>query len=229
MTSSVLEEGPARVADMLFERGVVRFAGVGDAPAEGFRLKLHEKNPDAPLSPIYLNIRAEGHKDGTLRPEDFDLIADLLALNVFAWVPDFTCIAGIPVAGEPIADALSPVFEDDELVQLHLEKDEGADGRRIAGIREDAPPGGQILLVDDLITHADTKLEAIDVCEAAGLEVAAVAVLVDREQGGSDEIRSKGYVVVAAFLLSELLAHYVETGRINQATADAVEQYVSAS
>ena len=38
-----------QVADTLFDLGVIKFGA--------FRLKLHEKNPDAPLSPIYVNLR----------------------------------------------------------------------------------------------------------------------------------------------------------------------------
>ena len=225
--SGALEYG-AQVADMMFDRGVVKFAGVGDAPAEGFKLKLHEKDPSAPLSPIYLNIRAEGHKDGTLRPEDFGLIADLLVKATVVQDLDFRFLAGIPVAGEPIADAMFEKLRATKpnLVQLHLVKEEKEGGRSITGIVEDLWATGSILLVDDLITKADTKLEAIAVCEEAGLEVEAVVVLVDREQGGTDEIESIGHDLIAALMLSELLVHYVETGRIDRSKADEVEQYL---
>lgn len=228
--SDVLEYG-AQVADMMFDRGVVKFAGVGDAPTEGFRLKLHEKDPSAPLSPIYLNIRAEGHKDGTLRPEDFGLIADLLVKVTLVQDLNFRFLAGIPAAGEPIADAMFKKLRatNPDLVQLHLIKEENEVGRSITGIREDLWATGSILIVDDLITKADTKIEAIAVCEEAGLKVAAVVVLVDREQGGADEIEEGGHDLLAAIELSELLEHYVKTGRIDRAKADEVEQYINAS
>lgn len=229
--SEQLEGAAVEVADMLLERGVVKFAGVAGEPAEGFRLKLHEKNPEARLSPIYLNIRAEGYKDGTLRSEDFRLIADLLCGIANDVWPDFRFIAGIPEAGEPIADAMMARLAPDrpDLVQLHLVKEEDKGGRRITGIREDLWATGQILIVDDLITKADTKLEAITVCEAAGLEVTGVQVLVDREQGGSNELLDKGYDLNAGLTLSELLDYYVETGSIEQSMADDVEDYIKST
>lgn len=218
-----LEGTAAKVADMLFDRKAVKFGA--------FRLKLHEKEPDAPLSPIYLNIRAEGHKDGTLLPEDFELIAEYLEELIESNGWEFKFMAGIPLAGEPIAEALFGRLKlaHPDLVLLHFNKEEDASGRRIGNIQEDLWATGDILIVDDLITKADTKLEAIRVCEAAGLEVEAVLVLVDREQGGLEQVEDAGYAIFAGLLLSELLQHYVETGRIDRAKADEVEQYVAAS
>ena len=50
-------------------------------------------------------------------------------------------------------------------------------------------PGETTLLVDDLITRGDSKLEATVPLEAAGLEVRDILVLIDREQGGLEEVR----------------------------------------
>jgi len=229
--NDALEGTAAQVADMLFDRGAVKFAGVAGAPQEGFKLKLHEKEPDAPLSPIYLNIRGVGHKDGTLLPEDFDLIAALLGNLIDAFCREYEYLAGIPVAGEPIADALMRKYSSmqSNVRQLHFRKQENQSERRIGEIQEDVEADRRIVLVDHLITKADTKLEAISVCEAFPLEVEAVVVLVDRQQGGISQIESAGHEIVAALKLSELLSYYVETARIDQAKADEVEQYLKKS
>jgi len=46
---------------------------------ELLKLKLHEKNPDAPLSPFYINLRDRNNpKPGPLDQDDYDLIAHCL-------------------------------------------------------------------------------------------------------------------------------------------------------
>jgi len=83
--------------------------------------------------------------------------------------------------------------------------------------------------VDDLITRTDTKKEAIAVCEEAGLVVAAVAVLVDREQGGSEELKEAGYSLYSVFPLSELLDYYVEVKLLSPEKREEVMTYITAN
>lgn len=55
------------------------------------------------------------------------------------------------------------------------------------------PEKGVVALVDDVITTGGSLLRAIDVVESAGCRVGKVVVLLDRNQGGSIEIRKRGY------------------------------------
>jgi uridine monophosphate synthetase len=77
-------------------------------------------------------------------------------------------------------------------------------------------PGQKVLLVDDLITNAGSKLETISVLEENKLHVAGVVVLVDREQGGGAELQKGGYEFRTAFRLTELLEFYSENGLISK-------------
>src|SRR5581483_5151927 len=137
----ILEGKAAEVADRLFDRGAVMFAGVGQAPAEGFRLKLHERAPEAPLSPIYISIRSKELQGGPLSNEDFDLIAELLAEMIESNGWQFDILAGIPQAGDPIAEALDRLLrQSDPRLQLwKLSKVEIGDQRRIG------PPSHAVL------------------------------------------------------------------------------------
>ena len=60
-------------------------------------------------------------------------------------------------------------------------------------------PGDTVVVLDDVVTRGDSTLKAIESVEQAGGKVAFVAVLVDREEGGSDKIRALGHKVIAAF------------------------------
>jgi orotate phosphoribosyltransferase len=222
----LLEGRFTTVADQLFEVGAVRFGA--------FRLKLHETQPEAPLSPIYLNLRTpDNPKPGPLTPELVEEVADLLyGLLHMTEGLDFRYVAGIPNAGEPIADALMKRLASwSRVTQIRLYKEETEDLRRIAGLlKGDWDLPGKVLLVDDLITQADSKLEAVSVLESNGMEVRDLLVLVDREQGGSEWLRDEESIrVISAFTLSQLLDHYVETGKLDEQKASEVKEYVAAS
>jgi orotate phosphoribosyltransferase len=88
-------------------------------------------------------------------------------------------------------------------------------------------PGQSALVIDDLVTRAESKLEAIRVLEANGLRVRDVAVLVDREQGGAQELAAAGYQLHAAVTLSQLLDHWRATGGIDEATYERVRAYTA--
>jgi len=136
-------------------------------------------------------------------------------------------VAGIPRAGEPLAKVVSRLSG---RPLLKLGKKIEGDTRKIDSLLSRKYQAGQlVLIIDDLITQADTKKEAIGVCEEAGLIVVGVAVLIDREQGGSEELKEGGYNVYSVFLLSALLDYYVSVNRISQARRDEVIDYIAAN
>jgi uridine monophosphate synthetase len=71
--------------------------------------------------------------------------------------------------------------------------------------------------VDDLITRGDSKLEAIAPLEAAGLTVHDVLVLIDREQGGAEDLARRGYRLHALLRLAQILDELQESARITPA------------
>ncbi len=53
--------------------------------------------------------------------------------------------------------------------------------------------GCKVAVVDDTCTSGGSLLHAIEAAEAAGCTVVMVAAILDRREGGSDEIRRRGY------------------------------------
>jgi uridine monophosphate synthetase len=219
---TALQGKKARLADLLFEVGAIKFGA--------FLLKLHEEHPEAPLSPIYLELRDNTHpvKPGPLTPEAMDLIGDVMWMTIMR---PFCRYADIPAAGDPFGDQLERHVTQraHPAGRVHLHKEILPDGKRriTEQVNGEYEEGDVCLLVDDLITQADTKLEAIAALEAAGMVVDEVLVLVDRQQGGADQLRTRGYDLRAVFLLDELLEHYVSRGFIDQAKADEVLSYIA--
>ncbi|MCK5654566.1 MAG: orotate phosphoribosyltransferase [Dehalococcoidia bacterium] len=53
--------------------------------------------------------------------------------------------------------------------------------------------GSKVAIVEDVITKGGATLKAIEAVEAAGCRVVKVVALLDRHQGGSDELKRRGY------------------------------------
>lgn len=87
-------------------------------------------------------------------------------------------------------------------------------------------PGERAVVLDDLITTGGSKLQAIEPLEAAGLEVRDVVVLIDREQGGREELEAEGYRLHAVVGLGELLEMLVQAGRIEPDLRDRVVDFL---
>ncbi len=62
------------------------------------------------------------------------------------------------------------------------------------------PSGGKVAVVDDVITTGGAILRAVEAVEGEGCQVVRVIVLLDRQQGGSDELRRRGYDFTPLFI-----------------------------
>lgn len=210
-----------QLADMLLAIGAIQFGS--------FRLKLHETQPGAPLSPIYINLRTPGHPThpGPLNGRALELISKCMANLARDLRLRFDYIVGIPVAGDVLADELLRQFP--YAKQLHLTKIDFADGSRQIGtiIEDDFMPNLSALLVDDVITKAGSKLEAFAACDAAGLNVRDVLTVIDRQQGGVAQLHEKFYRSYSVFTIYELLRHYVNVGTLNANKAAEVTRYLA--
>jgi len=206
---SALTETQQAFADALLETGAVKFGA--------FRLKLHEKQPDAPLSPIYVDLR-------TLRsfPDALDeavvTLVEMIATRGLA----FDLYADVPQAATPLVAVLTHVTRIGMITPREAKTHGSGDA-----INGAYTPGQTVLVIDDLVTRAESKLEAIRFLEANGLLVRDVAVLVDREQGGAEQLAAAGYQLHAAVTLSQLLDHWRATGGIDEATYEQVRAYTT--
>lgn len=199
----------------------------GGRTERGFKLKLHESNPDAPLSPIYLNLRTpDNPKQGPLTSEVVRLAASCMVYLRMAANLHFHAVVGVPRAGDPFAEAFSQITH---VQRLEMVKIEEGSKRRIGGVKDlrEVPTSVKhILLQDDLLTKAGSKIEAIESLRKAGFTVTDLIVLVDREQGGREELAKLGVTVHAVFTLTELLDMYVDAGDLTPYMRAKIGQYL---
>ena len=185
----------------LLDAGCVKF---GD-----FTLKSGMK------SPIYVDLRLLVSDPNLLRS-----VAEALAGA--ASRISFDRIAAIPHAGLPIGVALQ-LEMNRPLIYPRLEVKEHGTRRAVEGAYEQ---GDVALVVDDVITRGGSKIEAIARLEEAGIVVRDVLVLVDREQGGQEDLAEKGYRLHALFRLAEMIENLHADGHISQSRLDQVMAYL---
>lgn len=225
-----MNEIEKRLALRIFEEKAVQFGA--------FKLKHHDNNPDAPLSPLYFNLRTPDNakKPGPLSADLVSRLGGLIYNLIYDLGLECRYIAGIPRAGEPFAlevHQFCRLFKENIGI-IKLEKLENEnENRRISGIITDEEQeiikGSKVVLIDDLITKADSKFEAIKSMEDAGLKVENIVVIIDREQGGADELKKAGYSLHSIFKISDLLAFYLNKSKISYEKYNEALDYIQAN
>lgn len=198
--------------------------GADGSEERGFRLQIHREHPEEPLSPFYFNLRGPDNpgKSGNLTPEIYDLTA-LLMVEILqgAGITDIRYLVGVPNAGTPIAEHLARLLSPSPML-LRMEKD----GDEIQGFVGEVPREGFVIGVDDLITRAGSKMPVIDIVEDAGLVLFDFVVLVDRDQGGRQELGRRGVGLHSVFDVRSLLRIAAELGAISERSYEVSLQYL---
>ena len=142
------------------------------------------------MSPFYIDLREVQSYPSTLKAVT-RAFAELLTDTDLSTVK----LAGIPEAGVPLATAIGYELEASLIQPRKVVKEHGTK----SAVEGAFNPGDHVILIDDLITKGDSKIEAIDQVSKADLIVDKFLVLIDREQGGVELIKNeKNCEVVAA-------------------------------
>jgi orotate phosphoribosyltransferase len=117
-------------------------------------------------------------------------------------------IGGLTMGADPIAVSIG-IFAhlenpSSELQTFVVRKEAKAHGR-LKLIEGNFARGHSVVIVDDVITTGGSTLQAVDAIEAAGGKIAFVIVLVDREEGGRENIEKRGHKVVPIFTCADLI------------------------
>jgi orotate phosphoribosyltransferase len=125
---------------------------------------------------------------------------------------DFERIVGIPVAGIPFATIIAYNFKKPF---LYIRKGARLHGRqrRIEGI---LAPGNRVLLIDDLITTGLSLKKAAKAITAEGGVVTDAAVLIDRQEGGEEQLKKNGIKLHALLSISNIVSTLHELGTIDE-------------
>lgn len=190
-------------------------------------LKLHEINglkfgefklKTGALSPIYIDLRVIVSYPDILKQ---------IASNMWNVVKDleFDVICGVPYTALPIATAMSLENNKPMVMRRKEIKDYGTK-KSIEGVFEKSQ---KCLIVEDLVTSGSSVFETIEPLKHGGLEVKDIVVLVDRQQGGKDNLENKGYNLHSILTMDEVLEILKEEGKIDEEMFKKVKKFIKAN
>lgn len=192
-----------QLAAALFDIGCVKFGS--------FKLK------SGLISPIYIDLRLL-----VTHPRVLRAVGAAMAETARARSLQYDRLAALPYAGLPIGVAVSLELERPLIYPRKEAKDYGT-----AKLIEGAYVAGEtVLMVDDLITRGTAKIEALKPLLDEGLKVRDILVLIDREQGGAEELAARGVALHAVMTLTQMLDSLVASGRLTDAAAADVREWV---
>jgi len=131
-------------------------------------------------------------------------------------------LAAIPYAALPIGVALALRIHR-PMIYLRKERKEYGTGKLIEG---EYQPGERALVVDDLITRGDSKIEAISPLREGGLQISDIAVLIDRESGGVQALAQAEIAVRAVLRLTEMLDILQNAGKLDPQQRTTIDQWL---
>uniref|UniRef100_A0A0V0J335 orotate phosphoribosyltransferase n=1 Tax=Schistocephalus solidus TaxID=70667 RepID=A0A0V0J335_SCHSO len=191
---------------------IYRLFRLGALNFEGVQLKSGE------ISPVYFDIR--------LTMSDPALLEDL-ATHLWNMVsklggPHFDLVSGVPAAAIPLATCIALKTKIPMILCRKAAKDYGTK-KVIEGIWK---KGQHCLVVEDVVTYGDSVAETTDLLRANGLIVNHAVVVVERQQGATQNLAANRNVKLHALLtFNDLLMTLLNDGCISEERVQAAKSY----
>jgi orotate phosphoribosyltransferase/uridine monophosphate synthetase len=161
-------------------------------------------------SPVYINVRKLiGHPDA-LRRAAVVMHEEIVALQAMRnpQIAPFDVVAGVPLGGLHIATAYSLVAKQ-PMVYLHPNRED----LFVEGVYSHDQTA---IIMDDLVTGGGSIAETASHLRDAGLMVKDAFVLIDRQQGARERLRSEGINLRAVLSLEVILNCLMSLGMIEE-------------
>ena len=116
-------------------------------------------------------------------------------------------IGGLTLGADPIALSIGIAAQREDSatpLQVFTVRKAVKEHGRQKRIEGNFSAGNSVVIVDDVVTTGGSTIQAIDAIEEAGGHVAFVLVLLDRQEGGRENIEQRGYKVVSIFTRADL-------------------------
>lgn len=215
-----MSEQRERIAELYYVSGSVQFGE--------FELSAHKDNPDLPLSPWYLHYPKQNEPGTEYLPELFELVGAEFyemsqALHKTA-LPKR--VAGLPKGALGLGNALAKHYPTYPKNLLVFDKTQHRDGRtEFTDPEGEYETGDSLQPCEDHVSGARNNLLFLANARKLGLEVTSLLVVVDRQQGGVENLAKQGVTMRAVFTADELLEYGIAGGHITPATFEEVQTY----
>ena len=124
-------------------------------------------------------------------------------------------VGGMSIGADPITAAVITVaaYEDIPMKGFMVRKQSKGHGTN-QFVEGPIAAGDHVVIVEDVVTTGGSSLDAIEKAEAIGAVVDGVIAIIDRQEGGAEAFRSRGYSLRSLFTISDFLpAHTSASGK----------------
>ncbi len=146
-------------------------------------------------------------KQTTLDSEGGYLVGKLLYEMIRKSKRPVEAVGGPTLGADPIVTAISIIsyLEGSPIPAFIIRKEPKKHGKAlwIEGDKS-LKPGTRVAIVEDVVTTGGSMLKAIEIAKAQGLEVVQVLALVDREEGGRENLAKEGYDLESIFSKTDI-------------------------
>ncbi|RLC67214.1 MAG: orotate phosphoribosyltransferase [Chloroflexi bacterium] len=154
------------------------------------------------MSRFYVNC-----KPATMSPRGMFLVGHLVFEAVKDLRPDG--IGGLTFGADPMAVATAFVSElKGKPINAFSIRKTKKDHGIIKWIEGDMNPGQRVVIIDDVATTGGSTIKAIERAGSEGLDVVKAVILVDRQEGGLENIRQHVKDVTAIITRDELIEQW---------------------
>lgn len=152
------------------------------------------------MSRFYVNC-----KPVTLSPRGMRLVGHLIYQEIEGVAAD--AVGGMTFGADPMACAVAFVsgLKGSPIKAFSIRKTRKDHGI-IRWIEGDVAPGERVVIIDDVATTGGSTLQAVERAREEGLTVVRAVILVDRQEGGLENIRNAVPEVSAVVTREELMA-----------------------
>lgn len=151
------------------------------------------------LSAYYFNL-----KTVLLQPAFLETAARLMSELIKKKTGGAEAAGGLTMGADPLVYAISLISPGTllPLVVRKEAKDHGS-GRRVEGRLDMIGNRASVVLIDDVITTGKSTLQAYEALKAEGLEPAYAFCVVDRHEGGRENLAAAGVELCPLFTLED--------------------------
>jgi len=158
-------------------------------------------------------------------PRDFKIVVDAVAdeIRQIQSYSNIDKLASVELKGALLIPSVANKLNLPCLIVRKEKKEYGVTGRMAGG---EVKKGENILFFDDVVTDGKSKLEGIEPLKELGARVDTVLVVIDREQGGRENLEKLGFKFQAVATLSELVNALSRSRKITEEQANVILNYV---
>jgi orotate phosphoribosyltransferase len=132
--------------------------------------------------------------------------APLIGAGMIELLPDPMpeLVGGMAIGADPITAAILTVAgtRGQALRGIMVRKEPKSHGTK-KFVEGPFSEGERLVIVEDVVTTGGSSLQAIEHCEAVGLNVVGVLAIVDRLEGGSEAFAARGYELKSLFTVRD--------------------------